>query len=186
MTRFLDPAKFTAEKLSWQRLVLQDPSLNAFAKVLAAFLMHSLHEKRGAAWMSQTELAANLGVDVRTIRRATADLVVARWLVVTVSKGRGRSNVYRAILGPSKDEQQHQHCDSECGLDSREMRTAISDASDKNRASLPDEQWKNRTSLAQNTEGNRTGVTSKADRNVLPIHIETNYPLPPHGWGRRN
>lgn len=78
MSRPLDPARFNAEKLLWQRLVLQDPSLNAFAKVLAAFLTHYLNERRGGAWLSQPELARRLGVDVRTIRRATADLVEAR------------------------------------------------------------------------------------------------------------
>lgn len=175
MSRPLDPARFTAEKLLWQRLVLQDPSINAFAKVLAAFLTHSLNEKRGGAWMSQPELASRLGVDVRTIRRATADLVEAKWLTVTVSKGRGRSNVYRAILNPTSLGQQSENPADELTSDARGPMCCAPD----NRTYLTAGQGENRTPLSQDGAENRTTTVPKPDERARPILIETNSPLPP-------
>lgn len=176
MSRLLDPARFNAEKLLWQRLVLQDPSLNAFAKVLAAFLTHYLNERRGGAWLSQPELARRLGVDVRTIRRATADLVEARWLTVTVSKGRGRSNVYRAILDATSDIQQKAlHLEEPTSI----TWTPLSGGPDGSRPQTTVGDRENGTPLSKSDTDNGTSSALKPDNLVPPILIETNSPLPP-------
>lgn len=49
MSRLLDCDRFHTDKLAWQHQVMTDPRLGAFAKLLGAFVMHYLDEKREEA-----------------------------------------------------------------------------------------------------------------------------------------
>ncbi|WP_374660099.1 helix-turn-helix domain-containing protein [Phenylobacterium sp.] len=98
MSRLLNPRRFNAEKFAWQHQVLTDPELSAFSKVLGAFLTHYLDPQKGGSWASQQFLATHLGVDIRTIRRATRELVAKGHIALEVSRGRGNANVCRALL----------------------------------------------------------------------------------------
>lgn len=98
MSRLLNPRRFSAEKFAWQHQVLTDPELSAFSKVLGAFLTHYLDPQKGGSWASQQFLATHLGVDIRTIRRATSELVAKGHIALEVSRGRGNANVCRALL----------------------------------------------------------------------------------------
>lgn len=98
MSAFLDVHNFMASKLAWQEAIIKDKDLSPVARLIACQMMHDLHSERRRAWRSQEAIAALIGVDVRTVRRALAALVAAGYLKTTVSHGRGHANLYEALF----------------------------------------------------------------------------------------
>lgn len=98
MSAFLDLHNFMAGKLAWQEAIIKDQALSPVARLIACQMMHDLHSERRGAWRSQDAMAALIGVDKRTVRRALAALVAAGYLKTTVSKGRGHANFYEALF----------------------------------------------------------------------------------------
>jgi hypothetical protein len=97
-SRLLDVHNFVAEKLRHQLQMLHDLGLSPSAKVLGCQLTHDLNVKKQGAWRSQAELSRLLGMDVKTVRRATAELVIRGHLVTTPSRGRGNAILYQALM----------------------------------------------------------------------------------------
>jgi hypothetical protein len=97
MTRPLDPENFVADKFAWHQQIAMDPKLSMSAKAVAGLILHDLNEHRGGAWRGQESMAACLGVGERQLRRLLNELEKADYLQIEGSKGRGRTNVYRAI-----------------------------------------------------------------------------------------
>lgn len=164
MSRLLNPRRFKAEKFAWQHQVLADPELSAFSKVLGAFLTHYLDPEKGGSWASQQFLATRLGVDVRTIRRATSELVAQGHIALEVSRGRGNANVCRALL---KD------------LESTETIAASEPATTSHSVSGRDQGAKHRTDPSGDRSQNRTNGTRKPDTAARPILSEPESPLVP-------
>lgn len=98
MSRLLDPENFVAEKLAWHQRIASDPTVSLSAKAVAGFILHDLNASEGGAWRGQESMAANLGVSARQLRRLLDELEAASYLQVEVRKGRGRTNICRAIL----------------------------------------------------------------------------------------
>jgi hypothetical protein len=165
MSRLLDHDRFHTEKLAWQHQVMSDARLGAFAKLLGAFVMHYLDHKKGGSWASQPFLAERLGVDVRTIRRATAELVGLGHLVVEVSRGRGKANFYRALL----KEPAQPSMGVEVATDAHEVRPIRVEAGELEK----------RTPVSAYANENRTNETVKPDSHVHPTLLEPNYPPSP-------
>lgn len=165
MSRLLDHDRFHTEKLAWQHQVMSDPRLGAFAKLLGAFVMHYLDDKKGGSWASQPFLAERLGVDVRTIRRATAELVSLGHLVVEVSRGRGKANFYRALL----KEPAQPGMGAEVATGAHEVRPIRVEVGELEK----------RTPVSAYANENRTNETVKPDSHVRPTLLEPYYPLPP-------
>lgn len=177
MSRLLDPKRFMAEKLEWQHQVLCDPDLSAFGKTLGAFLMHYLDEAQGGGWTSQPFLAERLQVDVRTIRRAVAELETRGHLRVESSRGRGKANIYRALLKAeaSRHDENHRRASS----------SAIPQIAPESRTEMSAQTLKTRTDLSSITAESRTFDAGKADSHALPTLIEPFTPLPPKPGGPR-
>ncbi|MBX9706808.1 MAG: helix-turn-helix domain-containing protein [Caulobacteraceae bacterium] len=90
-----DLASYTAwqaSKFKWHETVVQDTSLTNLAVRVAGLLLHDFNFERGFAWRSQSSIAETLKIEVRSVRRAIAELVKAGHLSVKVSRGRGHSN----------------------------------------------------------------------------------------------
>jgi len=97
VTAHSDPRHFTAAKLAWQARVIVDPDLGQLARLLACHLTH-MFGKSHTTWPAQETLARALSVTVRSIRRATEELVKAGYLKVRISRGRGKANIYTPVL----------------------------------------------------------------------------------------
>jgi biotin operon repressor len=102
VSAFLDAHNFLAAKLAWQLAIIADTRLTDTARLVGCQLMHDLHSDRRHAWRSQESLAQLLGKDKRTIQRALAALSACGHLEVTVSRGRGHANEYRALAQSEK------------------------------------------------------------------------------------
>jgi hypothetical protein len=165
MSRLLDHDRFHTEKLAWQHQVMSDARLGAFAKLLGAFVMHYLDDRKGGSWASQPFLAERLGVDVRTIRRATAELVSLGHLVVEVSRGRGKANFYRALLKESAQPSMS----AEVYTDAHEIRPIRAESGELEK----------RTPVSAYANENRTNETVKPDSHVRPTLLEPYYPPSP-------
>lgn len=162
MSCTLNRENFLAAKLAWQRGLLTDPNLTAFAKVLGSYLMHDLHSGRGGAWRSQSSLAELLSVDVRTIRRGASELVRAGHLRIAVSRGRGHANFYEAITP------------------STETRTYKSGATAESRTTLSVSPADNRMHTPGDDAANRLPQALGADTGALPsLSNPINNPLRP-------
>lgn len=168
MSRLLNPRRFNADKFAWQHQVLTDPELSAFAKVLGAFLTHYLDPHKGGSWASQQFLARHLGVDVRTIRRATSELVTQGHIALEVSRGRGNANVCRALL---KDP---------TGASAVPAATTRQDIPDR------DHVTNHRTRPSGDQSQNRTNRGRKPDSTARPILPESESPLVPPVSRRRS
>ncbi|WP_436060020.1 MULTISPECIES: helix-turn-helix domain-containing protein [unclassified Phenylobacterium] len=174
MSRLLNPRRFNAEKFAWQHQVLADVELSAFSKVLGAFLTHYLDPEKGGSWASQQFLATHLGVDVRTIRRATSELVAHGHIALEVSRGRGNANVCRALLK---------------GLESIEA-IAPEPVTTLPRVSRRVKAAEHRTAPSGDRSQNRANGARKPDTAARPILSEPESPLvPPTGpvaaWHRQ-
>ena len=139
MSRLLDPENFVAEKLAWHQRIASDPTVSLSAKAVAGFILHDLNASEGGAWRGQTSMAAGLGVSERQLRRLLDELEAASYLQVEVRKGRGRTNICRAILP--------------------EERAAASE----NRTSTAAQTVEKRTPAAVQTPKNRTLASRKPD-----------------------
>ncbi len=175
MSRLLNPRRFNAEKFAWQRQVLADTELSAFSKVLGAFLTHYLAPEKGGSWASQQFLATHLGVDVRTIRRATSELVAQGHIALEVSRGRGNANVCRALL---KD------------LESAETIATSESATTSHGVSGRVQAPEHLTAPSGDQSQNRTNGTRKPDTVARPILSEPESPLVPQiglaaSWSRQ-
>lgn len=164
MSRLLNPRRFNAEKFAWQHQVLADPELSAFARVLGAFLTHYLDPEKGGSWASQQFLATQLGVDVRTIRRATGELVAQGHIALEVSRGRGNANVCRALLKVGKGPEAAAGCEH---------------ATAQRRVSGRPSSAEHRTELSGDRPENRTFAARKPDIPARPILSESESPLVP-------
>lgn len=167
MSRLLDHDRFHTEKLAWQHQVMSDARLGAFAKLLGAFVMHYLDDKKGGSWASQPFLAERLGVDVRTIRRATAELVSSGHLVVEVSRGRGKANFYRALL----KEPAQPSMGAEVATDAYGVRPIRPEAGNG--------ELEKRTPVSAYANENRTNEAVKPDNRFRPTLLEPYYPPSP-------
>jgi len=76
VTALSDPRHFTAAKLAWQARVIVNPDLGQLARLRACHLTH-MFGKSHTTWPAQETLARALSVTVRSIRRATEELVKA-------------------------------------------------------------------------------------------------------------
>lgn len=166
MSRLLDTQDFIRDKLAWQLRALCDPNLSTAAKACAGLMMHDLNVSQGGAWRGQESMADKIGVCARQVRRALAELKAAGYLQIEVGKGRGRTNVYRAIL-PDQD--------GEPGSPP-ENRTPVSSQTEQKRTSVSSQKPENRTSEA-----------GKQDAHVLQFLEEPfNPPYPPKRDRRRD
>ena len=102
MTALSDHRHFTAAKLAWQARIIVDPDLGQLARLLACHLTH-MFGKSHTTWPAQETLARALSVTVRSIRRATEELVKAGYLKVRISRGRGKANIYAPVLSAALD-----------------------------------------------------------------------------------
>ena len=162
MTALSDPRFFTAAKLAWQARVIVDPDLGQLARLLACHLTH-MFGKSHTTWPAQETLARALSVTVRSIRRATEELVKAGYLTVRISRGRGKANVYAPVLSSALDrvpsEPPHSPGQAAPELDA-EKRTPVSSIAGKR----------------------RTWWARKADGGVPPtLSVPESTPLPPSG-----
>lgn len=98
MSRSLDPENFVAEKLAWHQRIASDPKISLQAKAVAGFILHDLNPCEGGAWRGQESMATSLGVSPRQLRRLLDELKTSNYLEIEVRKGRGRTNICRAIL----------------------------------------------------------------------------------------
>ncbi len=93
----LDVANFLRDKLAWHQQIVWDPGITMRAKVVAAMLLHDLDPDRGGAYPSQLTMSRRAGCGVRTIQKALDELCAGGFLEVEVLRGRGRTNLYRAL-----------------------------------------------------------------------------------------
>jgi len=151
MSAFTDLHSFMANKLAWQEAIIRDQRLTAIARLIGCQMMHDLHSERRGAWRSQEAIAALIGVDVRTVRRALAALAGHGYFKTTVSHGRGHANFYEPVFSPP------------------ENRALVSANGAENRA------------LASSDAGeNRTLEAAKPDTSTPPyLEINPNPPIPP-------
>lgn len=94
---------FTANKFRWLDQVAADKSVAPLAFKLAYIVATYINRETGDAWPSQETLAASLGIGVRAVRNASGQLVDAGHVSVMVTRGRGHSNRYRAVLKNRND-----------------------------------------------------------------------------------
>lgn len=162
MTALSDPRYFTAAKLAWQARVIVDPDLGQLARLLACHLTH-MFGKSQSTWPAQETLARALSVTVRSIRRATEELVKAGYLTVRISRGRGKANIYAPVLSAALDsvpsEPPHSSGQVE-PVPAAEKRTPVSSIAGKR----------------------RTWWARKTDSGVPPtLSVPESTPLPPSG-----
>ncbi|PZN99002.1 MAG: hypothetical protein DCF28_13575 [Alphaproteobacteria bacterium] len=81
-----------ASKFRWHETILEDTNLSNLSVRVAGLLLHKFNFEKGHAWRSQLSMAEGLKIDVRSVRRAIAELVKGGYLSVKVSRGRGHSN----------------------------------------------------------------------------------------------
>lgn len=109
---------------AWVRLPLKLLRENGLTKSAAAVCCVLLDRATSAAdvsaWItvSMSDIAADVGCDVRTVRRAVADLIEIGLLERRSGKASGASNAYRITPG----------CVELCGRAAETKRTARSDA----------------------------------------------------------
>lgn len=85
---------FTRNRMIWIERVVTDKELCANAKVLGVLLATKyLNRRTGVCWPAIATLADDMGVDEKTIRRATGSLV-ERGYLQSKQRGLGLSNVY--------------------------------------------------------------------------------------------
>lgn len=143
MSAFLELHDYMRSKLAWQEAAIRDQSLSPVTRLIACQLMHDLHSERRGAWRSQDSIAALIGVDVRTVRRALASLVASGYLKATISRGRGHANFYEAVFsGASNDAE--------------------------NRTQVSSDEAENRALVSSDTAENRTLVSEKPDTRTPP------------------
>jgi len=153
MSAILELHDFMRNKLAWQEATIRDQNLSPVTRLIACQLMHDLHSERRGAWRSQESIAALIGVDVRTVRRALSALVASGYLKATISRGRGHANFYEALFsGASGDTE--------------------------NRALASSDAEQNRALASKKAEENRTPVSEKPDTRTPPYQ-EIN-PTPPY------
>lgn len=98
MSRLLDTSNWIGERLAWHEDVLLDGTLSANARMLAGWLMHELDLDKGGCWRAQEGIAIGLGVHIATVRRGLAELVRAGHLKTRTAKGRGKTQLYSALI----------------------------------------------------------------------------------------
>jgi DNA-binding PadR family transcriptional regulator len=143
MTRLLDPKNFVADKLAWHQQIAMDPAVSPSAKAVAGLILHDLNEHRGGAWRGQKSMASCLHLGERQLRRLLNELEKAGYLQIEGSKGRGRTNIYRATR-PSQSE------------------TAATEPAE-NRSSASAQTKENRSQRSDQSAESRTSETQKAD-----------------------
>lgn len=154
-------------KAAWQRRLLVDPQLSPQAKVLGGVLMHYFDEN-GRAWPAQTTLAADLNVDVRTIRRVTRELREHGYISVRGEGGRGRANIYTPIFTSA----------DEGGAPAPRTQTGES------RPNLSSVAGERRTAMSGQRAETRTDRVGKADTAVRPLPYDSKFPPSPHDPNR--
>ncbi len=140
MSRLLDVHDFVGDKLAWQHRALTHPDLSVTAKAVASLMMHDLNVTQGGAWRGQEGIAQLIGVCARQVRRALAELKAAGFLQIEVGKGRGRTNIYRALMPEA---------DGEPGSLHAENRTQASSQSPQNRTQASSQNREKRTREAR-------------------------------------
>ena len=146
MSRRLAPENFVAEKLAWHQRIASDPKISLQAKAVAGFILHDLNPSEGGAWRGQESMASSLGVSPRQLRRLLEELQTADYLEVEVRRGRGRTNICRAIIPGEAAE------------------------TPKNRSSATDQTREKRSQATAQPSENRTSATRKpvtGDRQYL-------------------
>src|SRR4051794_37683600 len=89
---------FTSAKMMWQQQVAGDAAIPHLCFRIAFLISGHVNEKTSTSWPSQSLLADQLQVTVRSIQIATTTLVAAGYLLVEVGKGRGNTNQYQLAL----------------------------------------------------------------------------------------
>ena len=136
MRRLLDPENFVAEKLGWHQRLVSDPTLSLGAKAVAGFLLHDLNAAAGGAWRGQQGMAASLGLSDRQLRRHLTDIQSAGYLQIEVRKGRGRTNIYRAVV-------------PNVAIETNEKRTSMAGQTKEDGTLVSDQRRQNRTFAAR-------------------------------------
>jgi hypothetical protein len=89
-----DRRAFSQWKFWWGNGLRMAPNLIPMVKLVGLSLLFHVNRKDGYCYPSQELLAAELGVDVRTIRNAVARLKETRWIAVERTN---RTNHYRPL-----------------------------------------------------------------------------------------
>lgn len=83
------------QRLIWVGAICEVPALSNALRVATLLANKYLNSKTGEAWPSMETMAADLGVDVRTVRRWIKNLVEGGFLQIRSGKGRNGTNRYR-------------------------------------------------------------------------------------------
>jgi DNA-binding transcriptional ArsR family regulator len=130
--------------------VLRDPGLSAAAKVLFTLLHHYSGHKQ-ECWPSQEQLAADLGLNQRTIRALLQELEQAE-LLASTRRGRGMSNVYR-LKSPDRQKTSGQRPMTGRKLPPRAEKTCCSRPEKNSRSLLGEQEPYEQEPLNKNHEG---------------------------------
>ena len=91
--------QFDRQRFAWNDRIMLDPAISDLQFRVAVVLSNRyLSFAKGYAWPKQEDLAADLGLGIRTIQYALNALVDAGYLGREVAHGRGRNNRYWLIL----------------------------------------------------------------------------------------
>lgn len=146
---------------AWKRAVLADRRLADRAKLLATVLVDTFaHHKTGRCNPENDTLAETLGKDVRSIRRAVAELRAAGWIDTRTGRGRGARIAFVFLTGdgtiPIADPRKVAEMGAYRSEPPRERRTDVSAYQTEKRTSEPAER--------------RTPASGKADTTVRVLH----------------
>jgi Helix-turn-helix domain len=93
-----EPALTTKQKLIWYDALTFDVALSHMSVRVGHAIGTHLNKWSARTFISHDTLAKRIDVSTKSIERAIAKLERRVHLAVTRSKGRGRANVYRAII----------------------------------------------------------------------------------------
>ncbi|TVS04128.1 MAG: helix-turn-helix domain-containing protein [Rhodobacteraceae bacterium] len=146
---------------AWKRAVLADRRLADRAKLLATVLVDTFaHCETGRCNPSNETLAETLGKDVRSIRRAVAELRAAGWIDTRTGRGRGARIAFVFLTGdgtvPIADTRKVAEMAAYRSEPPGERRTDVSAYQTEKRTPEPAER--------------RTPASGKADRTVRVLH----------------
>jgi DNA-binding MarR family transcriptional regulator len=120
--------EFARDVFAWQEQIHTDRATFPNAKPISHFdfrlayaITQYTNKHSRKAWPSQEKLAADLGVDLRTVSRGITNLVKRGHLSVT-RRGREQSAIYRMILQDRTSLSDHDEARHDTGVVSKEVR----------------------------------------------------------------
>ena len=157
-------ADWQRNRWAWKRAVLADRRLADRAKLLATVLVDTFaHCETGRCNPSNETLAETLGKDVRSIRRAVAELRAAGWIDTRTGRGRGARIAFIFLTGdgsvPIADPRKVTEMATYRTEQARDKRTEVSTYPAESRT----------PETAENPE-KRTTASGKADTSVRVLH----------------